>query len=101
LIAMDTASGTKDFTLTLWTHHPERFVIAEDRDFEQLVDLDAPPFTYIVAEQAGVRTSRLKKCLDNPPRGKQWVKVTDFDLSSTLYHLEFATTSDVPGTPTP
>jgi hypothetical protein len=64
LIAMDTASGTKSFTISLWTRHPERFVIAEDRDFEQLVALDAPPFTYIVAERAGVRASRLQKCLD-------------------------------------
>src|SRR5262249_55569082 len=63
LIAMDTAAGTKAFTISLWTDHPDRFVIAEDRDFEQLVALDAPPFTYIVAEEAGVHASRLQTCL--------------------------------------
>ncbi len=83
-VAMDSKAGT----LMLLTRHPERFVLPEDRDWEQIMADPQDRFDYAVVQQ--VFTSGASEVLDQAMKSVQGgtFQLVDTYGEYELYHFE-------------
>jgi hypothetical protein len=68
-VAMDSQGGLPLF----YTKHPERFILPEDRDFEQIISDPEGRFTYVIRPDVGLNSSfriAIDRAMNSMQRGK-------------------------------